>query len=158
MSSLQGLPPVPKSLTPFLFNQQPKESIKGVANHKPRSGLLPRTPPKDPPPPPPASSLQRKPSSTSSLDSKLKILRREMAGLRQLDMLLMQDLLTLQQSVQDVKMLMNDSSSRSLGSPSSPVDAWELGISFNTGLPLTSVKEDSLSSSTSTISSAEIKA
>ena len=143
MSSINSLPPVPKSLTPFLFNQ-PKDSVNKPVRP------LPRTPPREPPPPPPpTASLQRKPSGvSSSLDAKLQVLRREMTGLRQLDMLLMHDLLTLQQSLQDVKTLVNQS-------PSSPVDAWELGISFNTGLPLHKIKEDGLSSSTSSISSAE---
>lgn len=145
MSSINGLPPVPKSLTPFLFNQ-PKDSFVNKARP------LPRTPPRDPPPPPPpTASLPRKPSSvSSSLDAKLQVLRKEMTGLRQLDMLLMHDLLILQQSLQDVKVLANQS-------PSSPVDAWELGISFNTGLPLHKIKEGGLSSSTSSISSAENK-
>ena len=86
MSSINGLPPVPQSLTPFLFNQ-PKDSVNKSVRP------LPRSPPREPPPPPPlTASLQRKPSGvSSSLDAKLQVLRREMTGLRQLDMLLMHD-------------------------------------------------------------------
>ncbi|KAI9552505.1 putative protein FAM89A-like [Daphnia sinensis] len=118
--SLPGLPPVPKNLTPFLTNP-PKQTPKpSNVNQAKAARPLPRTPPRDPPPPPPTTgSLGRKPSS---LDTKLAILKKEMAGLRQIDMQLMNQLWSLQQSIQDLKCIMSTSDM----SPQSAVDPWEL--------------------------------
>ncbi|KAK4295089.1 hypothetical protein Pmani_032322 [Petrolisthes manimaculis] len=63
------------------------------------------------PPPPPPPPLQRRPSN---LDSQLAILRREMVGLRQLDMSLLCQLWSLNESIQEVKQLITDRSATGL--------------------------------------------
>lgn len=95
---IMSLPPVPKSLSPFSSSTPPKTRSRPVSVH--------RTPPKDPPPPPPVSAAAPSPSS---LDSKLSVLRKEMAGLRQADVQLMNQLRSLQQSIQELRNVMASS-------------------------------------------------
>ncbi|KAK3879402.1 hypothetical protein Pcinc_016022 [Petrolisthes cinctipes] len=95
-------------------------SVKKTTTHSPRSprasppvpgsitGNNPRLSPAHVTMPPP---LQRRPSN---LDSQLAILRREMVGLRQLDMSLLCQLWSLNESIQEVKQLINDRSATAL--------------------------------------------
>ncbi|XP_046649304.1 leucine repeat adapter protein 25-like [Daphnia pulicaria] len=152
--SLPGLPPVPKNLTPYLASPPKQTSKTPTINSGKAVRPLPRTPPREPPPPPPTTtSLGRKPST---LDTKLSILKKEMAGLRQVDMQLMNQLWSLQQSIQDLKCMMSASDL----SPQSAVDPWELNHPQNneefyrSPYRLGAVNEnDHISSSTSSISS-----
>uniref|UniRef100_A0A8D8XYU3 Protein FAM89A n=1 Tax=Cacopsylla melanoneura TaxID=428564 RepID=A0A8D8XYU3_9HEMI len=102
---LQGLPPLPKSLSGvnLLLDSSPPPPA-------------PTRPMRLPPPPPPptggtphsssSSSTSRKTSPiTSSLDTKLAILRKEMYGLRQLDLTLLSQLWTLNESIQEFRAL-----------------------------------------------------
>lgn len=80
------------------------------------------------------------------------------AGLRQVDMQLMNQLWSLQQSIQDLKIIMNDRAAADL-SPQSAADPWELNQQNNEEYyryvhRLGAVNEnDHISSSTSSISS-----
>ena len=101
-----SLPPVPKSLGPLASS-----SPKGSAG-RPRPLSQHRTPPKEPPPPPPPSAALHGGSATSvgvTLDAKLQILRKEMAGLRQADVQLMNQLRQLEQSIQELRNAMASS-------------------------------------------------
>jgi len=122
--SFQNLPPMPKSLSGCLVPPNAKLPSE-TGQTKPRA--LPRTSPREPPPPPPVNESGLRAARSSSLDIKLGALRKEMAGLRQLDMHLLNQLWSLQQSVQDLKAIMSDRSSveMDLGSPQSS-ESWEL--------------------------------
>lgn len=152
--SLPGLPPVPKNLTPFLANPPKPPSKPATLGKVARPNQ--RTPPREPPPPPPTSSASL--GRSNSLDGKLAILKKEMAGLRQVDMQLMNQLWSLQQSIQDLKLMMSDRASVDL-SPHSAVDPWELNHQNNEEYyryvnRLGAVNENEhVSSSTSSISS-----
>ncbi|KAL7298445.1 hypothetical protein TKK_0008233 [Trichogramma kaykai] len=138
MSSLPGLPPLPRSLSGF-----------GLDN----GGLEPG---RSPPPLPPArvpsrgsgggvgNRLVKTPSSTSSqssrpspqgsrqlttLDTQLSILRREMFGLRQLDLSLLSQLWSLNESIQEFRQLLQDQEDRA-PSPSPSSDDGEDSISL----------------------------
>merc|ERR1712071_128271 len=126
---------------------------------------LPRSSPREPPPPPPVNESNLRTRLSSSLDTKLGTLRKEMAGLRQLDMHLLNQLWSLQQSVQDLKVMMSDRSSveMDLGSPQSS-ESWELAGQNEEYLrylerlalhlrPDTVAESENISSSTSSISS-----
>ncbi|KAL1463718.1 hypothetical protein WDU94_015444 [Cyamophila willieti] len=108
-AGLQGLPPLPKSLSGvnLLLDSSPPPPA-------------PTRPMRLPPPPPPptggtphSSSSSSTPSSssrktspiTSTLDTKLAILRKEMYGLRQLDLTLLSQLWTLNESIQEFRAL-----------------------------------------------------
>ncbi|XP_032455402.1 leucine repeat adapter protein 25 isoform X2 [Nasonia vitripennis] len=123
MSSLQGLPPLPRSLSGFNLNG---------------AGLVVETAP-----PPPARStsksqrIPKTPTSTTSLssqgsrpspqgrqlttlDTQLAILRREMFGLRQLDLSLLSQLWSLNESIQEFRQLLQEQEDRAPSpSPSS---------------------------------------
>jgi len=156
--SFQNLPPMPKSLSGCLV------PTNETGQTKPRP--LPRSSPREPPPPPPVNeSNLRTTRLSSSLDTKLGTLRKEMAGLRQLDMHLLNQLWSLQQSVQDLKVMMSDRSSveMDLGSPQSS-ESWELAGQNEEYLrylerlalhlrPDTVAESENISSSTSSISS-----
>ncbi|KAK0171381.1 hypothetical protein PV328_009121 [Microctonus aethiopoides] len=115
MSSLQGLPPLPRSLSGFNLNETRGE-----------------------PPPPPARSsskvtksgkLIQQPSTSrpslsgrqiTTLDTQLTILRKEMFGLRQLDLSLLSQLWSLNESIQEFRQLLQDQEDRAPSpSPSS---------------------------------------
>ncbi|EFN69968.1 hypothetical protein EAG_14311 [Camponotus floridanus] len=113
MSSLQGLPPLPRSLSGF--------NLSGRGE----SG--------EPPPPPTRSSSKSqrggKPSSSrpspparqlTTLDTQLAVLRREMFGLRQLDLSLLSQLWSLNESIQEFRQLLQEQEDRAPSpSPSS---------------------------------------
>ncbi|KAK0179237.1 hypothetical protein PV327_008046 [Microctonus hyperodae] len=115
MSSLQGLPPLPRSLSGFNLNETRGE-----------------------PPPPPARSSSKvtkggkliqqpstsRPSSSgrqlTTLDTQLTILRKEMFGLRQVDLSLLSQLWSLNESIQEFRQLLQDQEDRAPSpSPSS---------------------------------------
>ncbi|XP_028046078.1 leucine repeat adapter protein 25 isoform X3 [Monomorium pharaonis] len=121
MSSLQGLPPLPRSLSGF-----------NLSGGRCESG--------EPPPPPTRSSsksqrggktsLQSSSSSSSrpspparqltTLDTQLAVLRREMFGLRQLDLSLLSQLWSLNESIQEFRQLLQEQEDRAPSpSPSS---------------------------------------
>ncbi|KAH0567553.1 putative uncharacterized protein DDB_G0286901 [Cotesia glomerata] len=118
MSSLQGLPPLPRSLSGLYLNEEFRETNE--------------------PPPPPMRSSSKTPkvgktiqSSNSrpslspgrqltTLDSQLAILRKEMFGLRQLDLSLLSQLWSLNESIQEFRQLVQDHDDRAPSpSPSS---------------------------------------
>ncbi|KAI5752168.1 hypothetical protein M8J77_014505 [Diaphorina citri] len=114
VAGLQGLPPLPKSL-----------SVVNLLDSSPPPPPAPTRPMRQPPPPPPGvggatptstsssstpgsavSNSHRKPTPTpTTLDSKLAILRKEMYGLRQLDLALLSQLWTLNESIQEFRAL-----------------------------------------------------
>nr|XP_012231880.1 PREDICTED: uncharacterized protein LOC105677686 [Linepithema humile] len=114
MSSLQGLPPLPRSLSGF-----------NLSSGRGESG--------EPPPPPTRSSSksQRSGKTSSSrpspparqlttLDTQLAVLRREMFGLRQLDLSLLSQLWSLNESIQEFRQLLQEQEDRAPSpSPSS---------------------------------------
>ncbi|XP_071647452.1 protein FAM89A isoform X3 [Temnothorax longispinosus] len=120
MSSLQGLPPLPRSLSGF-----------NLSGGRGESG--------EPPPPPTRSSsksqrggkttLQSSSSSSrpspparqlTTLDTQLAVLRREMFGLRQLDLSLLSQLWSLNESIQEFRQLLQEQEDRAPSpSPSS---------------------------------------
>uniref|UniRef100_A0A6M2DM89 Putative product n=1 Tax=Xenopsylla cheopis TaxID=163159 RepID=A0A6M2DM89_XENCH len=83
-----GLPPLPKSLSGF-------ELRAGSGGSQPQS--------RPPPPEPPRTS---RPQAT--LDTQLAVLRREMFGLRQLDLSLLSQLWALNESIQDFRQMLQD--------------------------------------------------
>ncbi|XP_029175092.1 serine/arginine repetitive matrix protein 1-like isoform X1 [Nylanderia fulva] len=113
MSSLQGLPPLPRSLSGF--------NLSGRGENG------------EPPPPPTRSSSKSqrggKPSSSrpspparqlTTLDTQLAVLRREMFGLRQLDLSLLSQLWSLNESIQEFRQLLQEQEDRAPSpSPSS---------------------------------------
>ncbi|KAG5334038.1 FA89A protein, partial [Acromyrmex charruanus] len=117
MSSLQGLPPLPRSLSGF--------NLSGRGE----SG--------EPPPPPTRSSSKSQRGSKTSLqtsssrpspparqlttlDTQLAVLRREMFGLRQLDLSLLSQLWSLNESIQEFRQLLQEQEDRAPSpSPSS---------------------------------------
>lgn len=105
---MQGLPPLPKSLSGAnLLESSPP----------PPPAPAPTRPMRLPPPPPPkdlcstSSSSSSTPSSVSitrrqtNLDTKLAILRKEMYGLRQLDLSLLSQLWSLNEAIQEFRAL-----------------------------------------------------
>lgn len=133
MSSLHGLPPLPKSLSGFNLLENPNDKTptpaprsssmrtaagagKFVSPHsKPlangtSSGLLDSD----------GSSLPSTgtPGRKSTLDTQLAILRREMYSLRQLDLSLLSQLWSLNESIQDFRQILQDQDDRVLSPPS----------------------------------------
>ncbi|XP_011865021.1 PREDICTED: serine/arginine repetitive matrix protein 1 [Vollenhovia emeryi] len=118
MSSLQGLPPLPRSLSGF-----------NLSGGRGDSG--------EPPPPPtrsssksqrggktPLQSSSTRPSpptrQLTTLDTQLAVLRREMFGLRQLDLSLLSQLWSLNESIQEFRQLLQEQEDRAPSpSPSS---------------------------------------
>lgn len=105
---LQGLPPLPKSLS----------GVNLLLDSSPPPPPAPTRPMRHPPPPPPvdqgsgvaaaplttvASRKSPAPSTPNTLDSKLALLRKEMYGLRQLDLTLLSQLWTLNESIQEFR-------------------------------------------------------
>ena len=114
--SLPGLPPLPKPLSALLLRQQEKDSNPIVASidspGTPSSLSAPALPPRSKP--------ERLPFNR--LDAQLSILKREMAGLRQLDLTLLCQLWSLQESIAEYKSLMADD----YDSPSLDDDAYSV--------------------------------
>ncbi|XP_066594307.1 uncharacterized protein [Prorops nasuta] len=118
MSSLQGLPPLPRSLSGFNLSNAGAEppapparsSSKNTA--KTQSGKISAQ----------ASSSRSSPPARqlTTLDTQLAILRREMFGLRQLDLSLLSQLWSLNESIQEFRQLLQEQEDRAPSpSPSS---------------------------------------
>ncbi|KAF5302812.1 hypothetical protein FQA39_LY01992 [Lamprigera yunnana] len=125
MSSLHGLPPLPKSLSGFnlLENQRNSQTSN---RSTPVRGTSPSFSPN-------VVSAQVYPSyprnlngtmeittgrKTTNLDTQLAILRREMYSLRQLDLTLLSQLWSLNESIQDFRQMLQDQDDRALSPPS----------------------------------------
>ncbi|KAF8793846.1 leucine repeat adapter protein 25-like [Argiope bruennichi] len=146
MASLQGLPPLPKSLSGLLnfSSAQWKEmerlhTMRTMIQQDLSRGLAERT------------NLQRLPSHSDSseniqgdngglsadtsaqnragrLDVQLALLRKEMVGLRQLDMSLLCQLWSLNESIHEYKQLLQDRMSLSLSPTHASSPGWDNGI------------------------------
>ncbi|XP_025830825.1 leucine repeat adapter protein 25 isoform X2 [Agrilus planipennis] len=123
MSSLHGLPPLPKSLSGFAFFEQKNSSTSSTSINRPSRGASP------------ASSghslysdqhrglngTPEGPTPTrkgTNLDAQLAILRREMYSLRQLDLSLLSQLWSLNESIQDFRQILQEQDDRALSPPS----------------------------------------
>ncbi|XP_044255987.1 uncharacterized protein LOC123005955 isoform X2 [Tribolium madens] len=105
MSSLHGLPPLPKSLSGFnLLESKPPTPVRTTSM---RQGHLVY-------PPHPKINGDRK----TNLDTQLAILRREMYSLRQLDLSLLSQLWSLNESIQDFRQILQEQEDRVLSPPS----------------------------------------
>uniref|UniRef100_A0A1B6FZN5 Protein FAM89A n=2 Tax=Proconiini TaxID=565685 RepID=A0A1B6FZN5_9HEMI len=124
MSALQGLPPLPKSLSGINLLESVKvttptpmqtESPRSTGSHQLR---IPSTPPPPPPSEPKKQTLptQRK---MTTLDTQLAILRKEMFSLRELDLSLLSQLWSLNESIQEFRQMQE---AFSPPSPSSDVE------------------------------------
>ncbi|XP_015122252.1 uncharacterized protein DDB_G0284459 [Diachasma alloeum] len=124
MSSLQGLPPLPRSLSGFNLSEVRRDN--------------------EPPPPPPTRSSSKtskgnkppqqsgsRPSPPSrqltTLDTQLAILRKEMFGLRQLDLSLLSQLWSLNESIQEFRQLLQEQEDRAPSSSPSSEDGEDSG-------------------------------
>ncbi|XP_035214338.1 protein FAM89A-like isoform X2 [Stegodyphus dumicola] len=146
MASLQGLPPLPKSLSGLLnfSSAQWKElerlhTMRTMIQQDLSRGMAERT------------NLQRVPSQSGSsenvqsdhgspasdvpgqnragrLDVQLALLRKEMVGLRQLDMSLLCQLWSLNESIHEYKQLLQDRMSLSLSPSHASSPGWDNGI------------------------------
>ncbi|XP_017798292.1 PREDICTED: protein FAM89B-like isoform X1 [Habropoda laboriosa] len=114
MSSLQGLPPLPRSLSGFNLSggrcegcePPPPPTRSSSKTHRGGKTTMQR-------PSPPARQL-------TTLDTQLAILRREMFGLRQLDLSLLAQLWSLNESIQEFRQLLQEQEDRAPSpSPSS---------------------------------------
>lgn len=142
MASLQGLPPLPKSLSGLLnFSSAQWKELERL--HTMRTMIqqdLNR-----------GTNLQRVPSQSSSaenvvsghsspgseapthsrsgrLDVQLALLRKEMVGLRQLDMSLLCQLWSLNESIHEYKQLLQDRMSLSLSPSHASSPGWDNGM------------------------------
>ncbi|XP_017782998.1 PREDICTED: uncharacterized protein LOC108567179 [Nicrophorus vespilloides] len=113
MSNLHGLPPLPKSLSGFnLIENSPQ-----TPSNRPGSSRNTTAP---------AYNYQHKNGDVGSLkkannlDAKLALLRREMYSLRQLDLSLLSQLWSLNESIQDFRVILQEQDERSILSPPSP--------------------------------------
>jgi len=136
MASLQGLPPLPKSLSGLLsfgsaqwkemerihaMRTMIQQDLNRSRLHHPGNSELDsieaarRSP-----------TLPNKARKTSGLDIQLAVLRKEMVGLRQLDMSLLCQLWSLNESLLEYKHLLQDRLSHSMSHASSP--GWDNGM------------------------------
>jgi len=117
MSSLQGLPPLPKSLSGINLLESVQVSSPPVTERSATTHQL-RIPSTPPPPPPtePKKTPQRK---MTTLDTQLAILRKEMFSLRELDLSLLSQLWSLNESIQEFRQMQE---AFSPPSPSSDVE------------------------------------
>ncbi|XP_043270095.1 uncharacterized protein [Venturia canescens] len=117
MSSLQGLPPLPRSLSGFNLNEGRREASEPPPPPTRSSSKTPKnvksTQPSGSRPSPPGRQL-------TTLDTQLAILRKEMFGLRQLDLSLLSQLWSLNESIQEFRQLLQEQEDRAPSpSPSS---------------------------------------
>lgn len=191
MASLQGLPPLPKSLSGISLFDEDGENFAGFSNLNSDSSIQMHSVPTSPgfrtnvksnsgtssrstaslmPLGSPQSQTSGQTSDHSSssrsrkstgLDAQLEILRKEMFGLRQLDLSLLSQLWSLNESIQDFKQFLQDQEDciMSPPSPSSADDGEEFysPIRFHPSpvLPLSAVPEQYRLSSSSSQSSIE---
>lgn len=105
--ALQGLPPLPKSLSTVNLSEQINGNKRTVIPHAHKLPPPPPPPgPRQPPPPPPRKQTK--------LDIQLARLRKEMYSLRELDLSLLSHLWSLNESIQEYRTL------QELLSPTSP--------------------------------------
>ncbi|XP_020285289.1 uncharacterized protein LOC109855442 isoform X1 [Pseudomyrmex gracilis] len=119
MSSLQGLPPLPRSLSGFNLsggrgeNGEPPPPPTRSSSKSQRGGKTSSLQSSSSRPSPPARQL-------TTLDTQLAVLRREMFGLRQLDLSLLSQLWSLNESIQEFRQLLQEQEDRAPSpSPSS---------------------------------------
>nr|CAH7713958.1 unnamed protein product [Callosobruchus chinensis] len=108
MSSLHGLPPLPKSLSGFNIPDHPQHLQRGTPTTPLRSSSVS--------PYAKANGVAvesggRK-SAQATLDAKLAILRQEMYSLRQLDLSLLSQLWSLNESIQDFRQMLQEQEER----------------------------------------------
>ncbi|XP_063697575.1 leucine repeat adapter protein 25-like [Culicoides brevitarsis] len=99
--SLSGLPPLPKSLSELEVAQAQANKLNASISAIEQQQRL--------------SQMQQRPPST--LDIQLAILRREMYSLRQLDLSLLSQLWTVNESIQEVRTLIQEQEAMSPPSP-----------------------------------------
>ncbi|GJQ82882.1 hypothetical protein Trydic_g2620 [Trypoxylus dichotomus] len=117
MSNLHGLPPLPKSLSNFNFLEAPQTPSRSKNIGTPMSNTA-TTHLVYPPHPKPVANGGPSQTNPSNLDAKLAILRREMYSLRQLDLSLLSQLWSLNESIQDFRQMLQDQEDRVLSPPS----------------------------------------
>ncbi|XP_054706107.1 protein FAM89A-like [Uloborus diversus] len=142
MASLQGLPPLPKSLSGLLnfSSAQWKElerlhAMKTMIQQDLNRGTnLPRVSPQSNSSEnvhsehsSPASDVPTQ-SRSGRLDVQLALLRKEMVGLRQLDMSLLCQLWSLNESIHEYKQLLQDRMSLSLSPSHASSPGWDNGL------------------------------
>ncbi|XP_067009876.1 leucine repeat adapter protein 25 isoform X2 [Anabrus simplex] len=130
MASLQGLPPLPKSLSGFNLLELAAAS-SAPANPTSSSFRQSRAGPSHHGQQPLAAPRPRK---STGLDAQLAILRKEMFGLRQLDLSLLSQLWSLNESIQEFRQLLQEQEDSAALSPPSPSSADE-GEEFYSPLP-----------------------
>ncbi|XP_056644169.1 leucine repeat adapter protein 25-like [Diorhabda sublineata] len=118
--SLPGLPPLPKSLSGFKLQEYPSHlpptpirtsSIRSTVSHSSNQMLYPE------------SNVHLIPIGGSSrrssnLDTKLAVLKQEMYNLRQLDLSVLSQLWSLNESIQDYRQMLQEQEDRVLSPPS----------------------------------------
>ncbi|KAK4886877.1 hypothetical protein RN001_003148 [Aquatica leii] len=122
MSSLHGLPPLPKSLSGFSLLENQRNS-QGSNRSTPVRGTPPGFTSGQVVYPPHPRSVNGTGELTTgrkatNLDNQLAILRREMYSLRQLDLTLLSQLWSLNESIQDFRQMLQDQDDRALLPPS----------------------------------------
>ncbi|GLV33128.1 hypothetical protein CBL_10475 [Carabus blaptoides fortunei] len=159
MSSLHGLPPLPKSLSGFnlLENshriETPRGSYRIPASPGPQTpsragssrGPTPPTPGSGSghvvyPPHPRVNGTTEIPRGRkiTTLDTQLAILRREMYGLRQLDLSLLSQLYSLNEAIQDFRQILQEQEDNALSphSPSPSPSSGDEGDEFYSPTPM----------------------
>ncbi|GFT33154.1 leucine repeat adapter protein 25 [Nephila pilipes] len=140
MASLQGLPPLPKSLSGLLnfSSAQWKEmerlhTMRTMIQQDLSRGIAERTNLQNVPfHSDSAENIQnddgRAQNRSGRLDVQLALLRKEMVGLRQLDMSLLCQLWSLNESIHEYKQLLQDRMSLSLSPTHASSPGWDNGI------------------------------
>ncbi|XP_018565213.1 uncharacterized protein LOC108906452 isoform X2 [Anoplophora glabripennis] len=132
MSSLHGLPPLPKSLSGFNLLEGHQGGVSMNPPTPMRSSSIRSTAQQVPPghlvyPPHPKVNGEVAVSQvgggtsgrkSTNLDTQLAILRREMYSLRQLDLSLLSQLWSLNESIQDFRQILQDQEDRVMSPPS----------------------------------------
>ncbi|KAF5292504.1 hypothetical protein FQR65_LT01649 [Abscondita terminalis] len=123
MSSLHGLPPLPKSLSGFSLLENQRNNDGSNRGTLPLRGTPPGFVSGQVVYPPHPRSVNGTPDLTSgrkttNLDNQLAILRREMYSLRQLDLTLLSQLWSLNESIQDFRQILQDQDDKALSPPS----------------------------------------
>lgn len=160
MSSLHGLPPLPKSLSGFnlLENSHrietpPRGTYRVPASPGPQTpsragssrGPTPPTPGSGSghvvyPPHPRVNGTTEIPRGRkiTTLDTQLAILRREMYGLRQLDLSLLSQLYSLNEAIQDFRQILQEQEDNALSphSPSPSPSSGDEGDEFYSPTPM----------------------
>ncbi|XP_022918944.1 uncharacterized protein [Onthophagus taurus] len=120
MSNLHGLPPLPKSLSSFSFMEGQQTPNRSRNTTPPGAGVQQQhmVYPPHPKQQQTTGNVVAGNQQQSSLDAQLAILRREMYSLRQLDLSLLSQLWSLNESIQDFRQMLQDHEDRVLSPPS----------------------------------------